>query len=442
MTDKYGSNPLVRRFIVNAPRSEENNTDYPQNIYNDVNGIKRLFGLVKFTEPVMTQLPRNMSTIVVSQTQGTINTKPINTKFLIDHLNGLGDSTNNMYFTDDGDIIIADQTKKDNVYKYISDVPFYFRSPLKPNLFTNDRDYPEEIKPKLLDSNKVTNLSGSGGVILAYSKPLGRFVLYKKDADSKLVLFYNPVTSKSFSELIRDSETRSTVEGQLGEYCGSRNIQTKDPVCNCVNVVGVDTEQFCMSNLLGGDARRQAIQKSSPESYGLLANSCPCYNLDCPASHPYKQNYQDLLSGGKCPDNTINLCNVAVTAGRDVNLRDFDVEQKCGAGIDRDCELTEWGPCVDGIRKREIKREPVGLGEKCGLLEESCLPVDCEVGPWTTDCSGGFRTRQIIKPAAFGGKACPSLKQSCSSKVWLIFLVLIIIIAVVVFYIRKRRSKI
>lgn len=437
---QYGSNVLVRRFIIDAPSSEENNTDYPQNLYNDVNGIRRLFGLVKFTEPEMA-LPRNMSTIVTSQTEGaTIN--PIKTTFLIDHLDGRGDSTNNIYFTDDGDIIIADKTKIDNVYKYISDVPFYFRSPLKPQLFINNRDYPTEIKPKIIEANKVTNQSGSAGVILVYSKPLGRFVLYKQDAGNKLVLFYNPATSNVFSDLIRDSETRSTVEGQLGNYCSSRNISAKDPICNCLNVIGVNDQQFCMADLLGGDARRQAIQNSSPESYGTIANNCPCFNLNCPISHPYKKDYQDLLSGGRCPDNEITLCNVTLSAGRDVNLKDFDVEQKCGGSIDRDCKLTDWGPCVEGVRKREIVIEPVGRGEKCGPLEESCLPVDCEVGPWTTDCSGGFRTRQIIKPAAFGGKACPSLKESCSSKAWIIYLLLIVIIGSVVFYIRKKRSKI
>jgi hypothetical protein len=125
--------------------------------------------------------------------------------------------------------------------------------------------------------------------------------------------------------------------------------------------------------------------------------------------------------GGSCPslEETI-ACN----------------EQPCPV----DCKLTEWEgwsacsvPCGGGKeeRVRSIVTAPMYGGKQCGDLREeracntqSC-PVDCvtsEWGEWTActkSCGGGAQTRskQILRPAQYGGKACPAVlteTRSCN----------------------------
>jgi hypothetical protein len=76
-----------------------------------------------------------------------------------------------------------------------------------------------------------------------------------------------------------------------------------------------------------------------------------------------------------------------------------------------DCEVGPWGDCTNGFHSRQITKPAVGAGKACPPISQECS--DCEVGPWG-DCTNGFHSRQITKPAVGAGKACPPISQECS----------------------------
>lgn len=105
----------------------------------------------------------------------------------------------------------------------------------------------------------------------------------------------------------------------------------------------------------------------------------------------------------------------------------------------QDCEVgkwSEWGECSalcgNGRRNRtrRILKQPENGGERCPALveEKGChapgCPIDCKLGSWSnwTACepscgpdSRQHRTRKVLVPDDFGGKACPgpeALRQS------------------------------
>jgi hypothetical protein len=75
-----------------------------------------------------------------------------------------------------------------------------------------------------------------------------------------------------------------------------------------------------------------------------------------------------------------------------------------------DCEVGPWGDCTNGFHSRQITKPAVGAGKACPPISQECS--DCEVGPWG-DCTNGFHSRQITKPAIGAGKACPLISRKC-----------------------------